>query len=51
MSVETPCTGVCELDDNGFCFGCYRNVDEIQTWPHLDDEEKKIIITRLEETE
>jgi len=49
MTVETPCIGVCELDDNGFCFGCYRSVDQIQTWPHLDDDEKQIIIQQLED--
>lgn len=30
--VESPCTGVCTLDDQGVCAGCGRLMDEIVRW-------------------
>jgi len=38
--VLTPCIGVCELDAQGYCTGCFRNTDEIARWSTLDDNER-----------
>jgi predicted Fe-S protein YdhL (DUF1289 family) len=38
--VLTPCIGVCELDTQGYCTGCFRNTDEIARWSTLDDNER-----------
>lgn len=33
MTVTSPCTGVCKLDEaTGWCLGCGRNGDEIADW-------------------
>ncbi|MEM8839987.1 MAG: DUF1289 domain-containing protein, partial [Pseudomonadota bacterium] len=33
MSVASPCTGVCKLDENtGWCLGCGRTGYEIAEW-------------------
>jgi predicted Fe-S protein YdhL (DUF1289 family) len=45
MSKElTPCIKVCEIENN-LCKGCYRTLDEIAQWRHLNEEEKKQIIS------
>ncbi|MEM9098177.1 MAG: DUF1289 domain-containing protein, partial [Pseudomonadota bacterium] len=33
MTVTSPCTGICKLDDaTGWCLGCGRSGDEIGFW-------------------
>lgn len=36
QSAESPCVGVCRLDENGLCVGCDRNLDEIARWSQYD---------------
>jgi predicted Fe-S protein YdhL (DUF1289 family) len=48
-SVPSPCISVCSLDeDTGFCRGCYRTGDEVETWERLTDDEKRNLLKRLE---
>ena len=42
--VESPCIGVCVLDTNDICEGCFRKADEIGRWSILSDEVKRDII-------
>jgi len=28
--MNTPCTGVCRLNDKGICVGCFRTIKEIR---------------------
>ncbi len=30
--VLSPCIGICNLDEIGFCVGCFRSGDEIARW-------------------
>lgn len=30
--VLSPCIGICHLDDNGLCVGCFRSAVEIAGW-------------------
>lgn len=30
--VLSPCVGICHLDDNGLCVGCFRSGEEIAGW-------------------
>lgn len=39
-AVHSPCTGVCEIDPRGFCYGCERTGDEIGRWGSIDNEER-----------
>ena len=44
----SPCVAVCRLDTvTRRCIGCGRTIDEIATWPDLDDEARRRIIERL----
>ncbi|QNE33409.1 DUF1289 domain-containing protein [Sphingomonas sp. NBWT7] len=46
-SVETPCIGICRLDDEGeMCLGCYRTLDEIGAWRDADEARRRLIIER-----
>ena len=39
-AVLSPCTGVCQLDDNGLCDGCLRTGNEIAQWSQMNDDER-----------
>ena len=48
--VPSPCIGVCHLDlATGVCSGCARTLEEIQTWPFLDDATRRAIVKDLRE--
>lgn len=42
--IESPCVGVCQSGDNGFCKGCGRSRDERLHWLSLDDPIKRKIL-------
>ncbi|MBV8741126.1 MAG: DUF1289 domain-containing protein [Sinobacteraceae bacterium] len=44
----SPCTGVCALDADGYCAGCFRTGDEIGRWLALSVEEQWRLIEQLE---
>jgi len=48
-SIESPCVKICTLE-NGVCIGCGRTQDEIREWVILSNEERNIIMKRLEKT-
>lgn len=43
--VDSPCVGVCELEDN-VCVGCNRTVEEITNWEDMSDEDKLKILEK-----
>jgi hypothetical protein len=47
--VESPCTGVCALDNDGYCLGCRRTGAEIAAWMTLSAQEKCELLIRLRE--
>jgi uncharacterized protein len=38
--VQSPCIGVCELDAQGLCRGCFRTGAEIGGWLSYSDAER-----------
>lgn len=36
----TPCTGICRLDERGYCEGCLRTGEEIGRWRLMSDPER-----------
>jgi uncharacterized protein len=36
----SPCTGVCRLDQRGYCLGCLRTGEEIARWRNMDEQER-----------
>ena len=41
--LPSPCSSVCRIDEQGFCEGCLRNLDEIRAWSVNSDEDKRLI--------
>ncbi len=47
---ESPCIDLCTMDDEDrYCLGCHRTLDEITLWSSFDQEEKDSIWQLLEE--
>jgi predicted Fe-S protein YdhL (DUF1289 family) len=41
QNISSPCIKLCEVDnETQLCKGCFRNIDEITTFPFLNDESK-----------
>jgi uncharacterized protein len=45
----TPCVGLCKLDQHAVCIGCGRSLQEIANWSSMTDQERQLIIERLNE--
>jgi uncharacterized protein len=39
-AILTPCIGVCTIDPDGYCDGCFRSGDEIADWLSMDDTQR-----------
>lgn len=47
--VLSPCVGVCALDDEDICIGCWRSGEEITRWGYVDNDGKRAILKNVEE--
>lgn len=45
----SPCIKVCTHDDEGYCLGCGRTVEEVKGWRHLTEDEQLDGIEMLRE--
>lgn len=50
-NIDSPCIGICAVDENKICQGCFRSMDEILEWSAVDDEQKMQIIRDSEARE
>ena len=46
--VGSLCLKICTLED-GMCIGCFRTQDEIREWIIYTDEQKRVVLEKLEE--
>ena len=46
FDVPSPCVGVCQSNEKGFCLGCMRTRDERADWLNLDNDNKQKVIKR-----
>ena len=46
--VLSPCVGVCALDDDDVCIGCWRSGEEISRWGYLDNDGKRAILKNVD---
>lgn len=44
FDVPSPCIGVCQSDNRGYCLGCQRSRDERLNWNEYDNEQKQKVI-------
>jgi predicted Fe-S protein YdhL (DUF1289 family) len=45
--IQSPCVGICELDADGLCRGCFRSRDELRRWRTMSEAEKAAINDRV----
>ncbi len=46
FDVPSPCVGICQSDDKGYCMGCFRTRDERLNWIDFDSDNKQKVIKR-----
>jgi predicted Fe-S protein YdhL (DUF1289 family) len=47
---HSPCIGTCRMDDNNrYCSGCLRTIDEIAAWSTATEETRWSILRAVEE--
>lgn len=46
FDVPSPCVGVCQSDDKGYCLGCMRTRDERLDWTTFSSDIKQKVIKR-----
>lgn len=44
FTVPSPCIGVCQVNNKGYCKGCYRSRDERFHWNDLTSEQRRNVI-------
>ncbi|MFC3092727.1 DUF1289 domain-containing protein [Alteromonas sediminis] len=44
FAVPSPCIGVCQTGERGYCVGCFRSREERLYWLQVDDATKRTII-------
>lgn len=49
FDVPSPCVGVCQSDEKGYCLGCMRTRDERQSWNNLTSDDKQKVIKRCQQ--
>lgn len=46
---HSPCINICNLDERGYCRGCYRTIGEISGWSGLGAERQWAVIRACDE--
>lgn len=44
FDIPSPCIGVCEVNNRGYCKGCLRSRDERLYWLNLDSGQKREVL-------
>ena len=47
--IASPCVSLCCLDEDDVCMGCLRHINEITGWQGMNDDEKRELLTVLEQ--
>ena len=42
--IVSPCRGICQTDEQGYCRGCLRSRDERFNWQRLSDTQKQEVL-------
>ncbi|AXV66173.1 MULTISPECIES: DUF1289 domain-containing protein [Pseudoalteromonas] len=45
FEIPSPCKGICQVNNRGYCKGCYRSRDERFYWNQLSNAEKRKVIS------
>ena len=47
--IASPCNGICQLDGNAICVGCFRTLPEIAAWTRLTADEQAAVIAAAQQ--
>lgn len=50
-TMVSPCVGVCALDEEDVCMGCYRTGQEITNWGAMNDQQREEVMKHVGERE
>lgn len=42
--VQSPCRGICQTDERGYCRGCFRSREERFNWQTMSDAQKQEVL-------
>lgn len=42
--LQSPCRGICQSDERGFCRGCFRSRDERFNWQKMNNGQKQEVL-------
>ncbi|WES66364.1 DUF1289 domain-containing protein [Superficieibacter sp. HKU1] len=42
--LQSPCRGICQVDERGFCRGCMRSREERFNWQQFSDAQKQQVL-------
>ncbi|MGO2010809.1 MAG: DUF1289 domain-containing protein [Pseudoalteromonas sp.] len=44
FDIPSPCKGICQVNNRGYCKGCYRSRDERFGWNNFSNTEKRKVV-------
>ncbi|MGV7961425.1 DUF1289 domain-containing protein [Photorhabdus tasmaniensis] len=44
FAIPSPCRGICQTNERGFCLGCYRSREERFNWMKMSDGQKREVL-------
>ncbi|AZZ99199.1 DUF1289 domain-containing protein [Pseudoalteromonas sp. R3] len=44
FEIPSPCRGICEVNNRGYCKGCFRSREERFHWHALTEQQKRKVI-------
>ncbi|MCL1093275.1 DUF1289 domain-containing protein [Shewanella kaireitica] len=47
--MQSPCVARCGLNEDDYCMGCYRHIDEIVGWGSASEERKAQVWSKLKQ--
>ena len=47
QAVLSPCIGICTINPEGLCEGCFRNLHEIGNWPYFTNAQREYLMEKV----
>ncbi len=47
VGVNSPCVGICALNEQDICIGCFRSGGEISRWGEMSANERMDVLARV----
>ncbi|MCF6440292.1 DUF1289 domain-containing protein [Pseudoalteromonas luteoviolacea] len=44
FTIPSPCQGICEVNNRGYCKGCFRSREERFCWNKMTEHQKKLVV-------